>query len=94
MYKLLNPTALIKSKSRREPYNTVGRLSRRIYICELDGLVAIPENLAVCCSQYARNKAITGSIQKTGNFLIVPLFGPISYAFKNQIRLIKFSVAT
>ncbi len=35
----------VKSKSRTEPYSMVGRLTRRIYIYGLDGLVGIPENL-------------------------------------------------
>src|SRR3984893_10736508 len=61
---LPSSNALIKSKLRREPYNIVGRLTRRIYIYGLDGLVGIPQNFQVCRSQYARNKAIARSIQE------------------------------
>jgi hypothetical protein len=92
----------------------VGRLTRRIYIYGLDGLVGIPQNFQVCRSQYARNKAIARSIQEIAT-PHDPAFSPIAnprppvlpgggqrqnrlarfpYAFKNQIRLIKFSVAS
>jgi len=72
----------------------VDRLTRRIYIYDLDGQIGIPENLAVCGLQYARNKAIARSIQKTTILPLCPALRPLPHSFKNQIRLIKFSVAT
>jgi len=79
--KTANPPAPIKSKSPTEPYSMVGRLTRRIYICELDGLVAIPENLVVCRSQYARNKGIARSTQKTALLLRAPFAShPLTHA--------------
>jgi hypothetical protein len=72
----------------------VSRLTRRIYIYGLDGLVGMPENFLVCRSQYAQNKAIARSIQKIATPSLRRSSNPSAHPFKNQIGLIKFPVAT